>query len=1580
MKSFRTQGRGKSSIAKVSAPLPVNLPSRRHEKAGHDISLVSSSSSWASPSLVSAAVIGSSASAASSPSTDGASPTLSSSGVVATHAGGPTATGNNGTTHNNSSDSPQLDSLSSSPFQKSTPRAWGIVAASTDQNLDEFPTAAEAAKKFQDLHHYYDGHHTNGQSGGASTNVKRPNAAGTSSGEAMAKTVSALSSDNKWDEVDDEGVDFLNADKIEFADGSVIVAAAVAQTGPAENTDKGDDSRKQLGAAATYHEERVVERGEVDYNRAWPSRGPPSAGPGPSSRHPLPSDAPSRYPPQERAHHSLWQETPSHREGDRRPSTERNQQGYYPGHRRESFSSKEHYPGLPRRDSLGTRESYSGPRRDSSGQRDPHYDRRDSFEHRDRNYSRPRNFSRDREHGRDNDFNPDRRPSHDRPYSSDRYPDRQQRDFQLLTRSKDSFPDLQGPHDPPSAPAHTAGQHYSPGDGRQPSGIGHDPGLSRQLDHRGPDLSQFAPPGAVEFDRPAHVTEEQRGTMKHAAEEARKRREEEEKKFEEARARARARADALAKQADEEKLAKAKVEEAAMAEKLVKEEAEKAAKEKELQQVAEAARLSSMEAKAEDIENKDGGSGWGELSDKAAQGSKDSKWQNIDEDPWKSATGTSTAPANAASNVGPWRRTGTRTIGRQTTGPTGPPEPSAGKDDKPVENLMPVSHVVQRNQGLQGVAAPSAKESESTAKSQAGESETSTATPERGEEKSSQIPATGSEASSKPSSPISEKSGRARNAKNARAERKEQSNPSSPAPWRREELKASAATPSETSEKGSTTESPRLEGEDSPALVNGQAEDRVQDQKEMGARLDVHSVSQPLAESAKITTPVSATPLPTAPAPVLSGSASSAPVPADAGVAGLTMMPATLPAKVTRKAELSKPSVPEFGPENYPAKQVAETKPLKISDISRIHNRLSLQAAGDTSVAQAYCGEAGALKTHASKAGRTGSTTGKRSSLTHSTVATIFPSSVEQAARNRGSMSFMVDSEIDTQTIDSSDMPELQSSQVATPAAQWAENSTAQSYLDTTSDSQDVSARLGATKTWDSTASTSNERGASGSEPHTALPSVDHGNQMYSQGEALPASMPPQSVAMGQGMYIISSSTGGAVNALPQPMWGAGPESNQGGPIAPPGSVVMAAPGGAAGHPVQPYQMVIPPYYPQGFPVNGAPYYYMYPRGPMAPQMAQFPATGVIPHQARMSADAAMGMPRRDTHSGAVSSGGGISAAASSDGLNSAMSHAGGHGNASAAGASNGNNTLTDSGKSDSILGPHHWLPRFSAAGDAPPLQQQLQVSGSFLALGPQASLMAAANINRPPQSRPYGHHHAHHPHPHHAQRPMHQHQQQHGMDGMSAPVSSTSPFQDGGDSSTIDAWGNGPTVSANNRSSAPTATAATSWESRGANLTGGPTGSMQGSNAKSGIEAASTPSRGGMFGPYQSHPGQPFGPQQQHHHHPGGGVGHRGGRGGFHGGPNNASGNGGYHFREIRPHHGRGGGHSGAQFYSQQSVHQQHHQHLQYSNNNGGGVGGGGSEEAKGSEGKTVFAPFSTRAGVAPSNSTKSAATAGES
>ncbi|KAF9085593.1 hypothetical protein BGX29_001856 [Mortierella sp. GBA35] len=115
-----------------------------------------------------------------------------------------------------------------------------------------------------------------------------------------------------------------------------------------------------------------------------------------------------------------------------------------------------------------------------------------------------------------------------------------------------------------------------------------------------------------------------------------------------------------------------------------------------------------------------------------------------------------------------------------------------------------------------------------------------------------------------------------------------------------------------------------------------------------------------------------------------------------------------------RPGRMSRSAATRFSKGSYPAK-VDGSNGATVSDI-RIHAQLPLQSTGDQDLEPAH--ELGTWvktdksATAKSEASKTGALV-QRNSLTNSNVATIFPFDVEKVARNRGSMSFMVDSEID---------------------------------------------------------------------------------------------------------------------------------------------------------------------------------------------------------------------------------------------------------------------------------------------------------------------------------------------------------------------------------------------------------------------------------------------------------------------------------------------------------------------------------------------------------------------------------------
>ncbi|KAF9135610.1 hypothetical protein BGX30_011498 [Mortierella sp. GBA39] len=1389
--------RGKSNGAKVSAPLPLNLPSRRHEKGGHDVSLVSSGSSWGSPSVPSTAVLGSASSTGSSPTADGTSPLLTTA------------------PQGQANDSPQPDAQGGSPFQKATPRAWGAVAQTSDSNLAEYPTAAEAAKKAQE--HQGEHHQGNGNLNHASSNTSaaKPTTGITTSGEPMAKTVSAMSGGDNWDEADeDEGVDFLNAEAIEFADGSVVVAAAVAQT-----TETPDEAGQQLQATTqkpaaspqptntskpitSHHsptrlptEERVVDRGDVDFNRSLPNRTPPTAG---HSLYQPNHEQGSRFGSHDRGHPSLWQGGPS----DRRPSSDRTQ-GYQHNQRRESFGNRDH-SGPPRRDS---------------------YDRREPP-------SRSGSYSRDRDMPyRDNDYGSDRRLSHDRQsHGTDRFSDRPPRDYQVLSRSKDGSLDRSGhfgqgsqphshsgpydrsgpldragpldrvdpqhrvgPHDVPSFGLRGIGPHQqSPNadQGYVGSTRGKD-GYDSRLNSHG----HMVPPGAVEYDRPAQVSEEQREAMKHAADDARRRRQEEEAKYEEARARAKAKADELAKKAEEAKLAKEKAEQ-----EVREKEEELAAKERqELEatkakerEAAEAERLANLPATVRefgnpnlrphmreltDDEQKDALAKWQALpgrlvkedADRAAQNREkrlleaEQKAQAANAVPAPTAAATSSA-ASATPVVGPWRRGQPlpKAKAEPDTNVDSAASATAKKDEKVsepksvspstqgvvheprVEQLDKVMHRIEESFQSRG---NSVQAMEANMKRPADHSEQNTqinTTVDGAEkDKASQLDQTPT-APAQAKAPVKEKG---RNAKASRAERSS----GDTSTWRKDDkvtgIKDEANTIGDSATKNST-------------------------------------------EAGKAMAPIAS-----APRPIGNG-------------------------------RMSRSAAAAYSKGNYPARANGANGAVKIADITRIHARLSLQSAGDQELepsnkdgVQDKSGDHSAgTKSEASKPG----ISAKRNSLSASSPATIFPVNVEKAARNRGSMSFMVESEIDPPHIVDS-APVVDKTIVKTPL----ESSVAP-------EDQGQSAK-------ESSNQALNHVSEEQQFKTTAHPQTHGGNHIVVSHTVgmLPA---------GPNMHMFDASVNRGHGQHAQAIWAsaAGVDAtSQGGAGARGAHPVMMAPLGVSGpaHPSQPYPVMMPPpYYLQGYPQP--PYYYQRSMAP-APHLNAFPGAGMPPPFGTVPLSPVDARDSPELTSQATTS-------APSDLQSDASSQ-------------------TAASPGSSILGPHHWLPRFSVAGDAPP-QQAIVSAGPFLVPAPtpqqaQANIMAAANINRVPQPRPYGHH----PHPQMMhQQPLPSHSMKHpGRVQTSGPASLESSFQEGsGSPTTADGWSSNATLA----SSSSTSTSPAS--SSGRNHGPGQMHSWAPGAGRAGSMGGVGGGPSGAYGNYQPMP---------HHVHPNSGRGGRGGYGNYH-------------------------------------------------------------------------------------------------
>ncbi|KAF9543785.1 hypothetical protein EC957_000480 [Mortierella hygrophila] len=1306
--------RGKSNGAKVSAPLPLNLPSRRHEKGGHDVSLVSSGSSWGSPSVPSTAVLGSASSTGSSPTADGTSPLLTMA------------------PQGQASDSPQPDAQGGSPFQKATPRAWGAVAQTSDSNLAEYPTAAEAAKKAQE--HQGEHHQGNGSLNhtGSSTSAAKPTTGITTSGEPMAKTVSAMSGGDNWDEADeDEGVDFLNAEAIEFADGSVVVAAAVAQTTETPDEVPGLDLMTEVTRLCGRAVPVIVDparTGHKDTNKTSDGSHLETA----IIQDPLVETRMIAVSPRA-AQGATVEIAICH------TATTTMAQIV------DSVMTASH--------------TVLSRSKDGSLDRSGHFGQG----------SQPHTHS----------------GPYDRSGPSDRAGPLDRVDPQHRV----------GPHDVPSFGLRGIGPHQQSPNADQgyvgsPRGKdGHD---SRLNSH-----GHMVPPGAVEYDRPAQVSEEQREAMKHAADDARRRRQEEEAKYEEARARAKAKADELAKKAEEAKLAKEKAEQEAREkeeELAAKERQELEATKAKEREAAEAERLAKLPATVRefgnpnlrphmreltDDEQKDALAKWQALpgrlvkedADRAAQNREkrlleaEQKAQAANAVPAPTAAATSST-ASTAPVVGPWRRgqplpkakaepeanvdsaaSATAKKDEKVSEPVKSASPSTqGVVHEPrVEQLDKVMHRIEESFQSRG---NSVQAMEANMKRPADHSEQTTQinTTVDGAEKNKafQIDQTPT-ATAQAKAPVKEKG---RNAKASRAERSS----GDTSTWRKDDkttgIKDEANTIGDSATKNST-------------------------------------------EAGKAMAPIAS-----APRPIGNG-------------------------------RMSRSAAAAYSKGNYPARANGANGAVKIADITRIHARLSLQSAGDQELESSNkdgedkSGDHSAgTKSEASKPG----TSAKRNSLSASSPATIFPVNVEKAARNRGSMSFMVESEIDPPHIVDS-APAVDKTIVKTPL----ETSAAP-------DGQDQSTK----ETPNQTLNHVNEEQQFKTTAHPQTHGGNHIVVSHTMG-MLPA---------GPNMHMFDASVNRGHGQHAQAIWAsaAGVDAtSQGGAGARGAHPVMMAPLGVSGpaHPSQPYPVMIPPpYYLQGYPQP--PYYYQRSMAP-APHLNAFPGAGMPPPFGTVPLSP---VDARDSPE-LTSQASNATTSAPSDLQSDASSQ-------------------TAASPGSSILGPHHWLPRFSVAGDAPP-QQAIVSAGPFLVPAPtpqqaQANIMAAANINRVPQPRPYGHH----PHPQMMhQQPLPSHSMKHpGRVQTSGPASLESSFQEGsGSPTTADGWSSNTTLASSSSTS-------TSPASSGRNHGPGQMHSWAPGAGRAGPIGGVGGGPSGAYGNYQPMP---------HHVHPNSGRGGRGGYGNYH-------------------------------------------------------------------------------------------------
>jgi len=1136
----------------------------------------------------------------------------------------------------------------------------------------------------------------------------------------------------------------LNAEAIEFADGSVIVAAAVAHSAETQK-----DTPPETAASEPKQEERVVDRGEVDFNRSLPNR--PQSGSGSSLYHPH-SEPVTKSGTQDRPHQSLWNSAP----GDRRLSADRthgqhfNQHGPHSNQRSESFGNRDGYHGSQRRESFGHKDSFSGSRRDSGGYRDPYdrHDRRDS-------YNRPGGYNQNRDtyHHRDHDYSSERRHSYDRsqPYTSDRYPDRNQRDVQLLTRPKEASPiDRQGPHDLPSTGADAHPSH----------------GQLGSHDSMPPSFSHFSPPGAIEYDRPPN-TEEQSEIMKSGVEAARRRREEEEKERQESAARARAKADELARKADEKlalEAAAAEAAEAAAAAAAAVAAAEAAAKESATTEGEEVqphyvVGSTSTPSKSSPLvvakpskdpadqqhkpltesERKEGMARWrvypGQLMAETAERKRRDVQDYRERQALKASSSPSPSQATSITESSKSSETAqeARLVAAQspnstenqkaveTTGSNTPltvNQPTRDNKDEHGSSETLVTIVSSSNQSLLGDKPLKADRTADVANDAVLKSEDKS----HGHQESTAAP--GAQANQPHAQADKPAPKERRNGKAARAER---GNADTAVSWRKAETKP------ETFSEPKTAATPIS-----------------------GASLD------------------------------------------------------------TAQGRIKKVQGEKAGQRLYPAKLKGVNGVHTISQITKIHARLALNAAGNTVLEKSNeIDTPGAITNKATDTLMAKEKGVKRHSLLNASTPIIFPSVVESAAKKRGSMNFMVESEATDSPTDQK--AQTHSHEEAAPSSgnngatviSPSENSKTPLLQQEQSQESIASVDDSAKRAWDS-ASVATDVHA-----ETITSKQDDGHHPgHSQG------MP-----VGPGVFMVNGGAPGVVGTMtPQPMWN--------GPI----NVDSTSQAGATMTP--PYHMMMP-FFPQGYPVNAPPMIYMYPRGPIA-HMGQYPG-GVVP------AHGSMPHASRD---------GGIGPAAA-------------HGSSDMANASGdmaldgtlGNTTAVTN--SPPFHGPPLWQPHLSAAGETSPHQPNMLAGGSFmLPISQQASLIAAANINRVPQPRPY---------PPHTRLGA-------------GPTSLETGFQEGaGSAGSTDTWANNSTLSPGNaNASSPANNNGRIHNAHGASGSSPTWNGRMHSNANTASNGVSaTTNTYNAYGGYTQ-------PSTQHGFP---GSGHRGGRGGFNRGEYKAKG-----------------------------------------------------------------------------------------
>ncbi|KAG0240872.1 hypothetical protein BGX31_001581 [Mortierella sp. GBA43] len=782
-----------------------------------------------------------------------------------------------------------------------------------------------------------------------------------------------------------------------------------------------------------------------------------------------------------------------------------------------------------------------------------------------------------------------------------------------------------GPHDPPAT--------------------GHDP-QSTHSSHEShgplaPGQSNSSPHGATEHHRPQHESEDQHEAMNHMAEEARRRREEAERPFEEGRARARAKADEIARRIEAERAAAAAAAAAAAQELAAKEETQT---------------TTAVDDK-EDASSKSSSSATAERSPRDSGEQRPIKVLTEDQREeamvgWRSLPGKLMAEhaETRARNIAEYQRAEQERQARKTSQGTSktenPKAPDHVKDLKTPAIDQPPSYTESQretesaNQGTSGsdklVTGSRSSDATGVSKDESGLGKP--------------IVAVGSSASPSNSSlPLSQTTGALPGDQGVKTD---------------SGADGSVKQTDDVVQK--TEEKPHKDSAQADTSITAPGTQANQSHAQVDKPIPKRNGKAGRAERGNADTAVSWRKSETKPEP-------SEPKTGATSNSGLDKA----------RSHTKNDRVEKVGPGSYPAKLTGANGVYKISQITEIHARLALHAAGSPIVQRKR--ENGTAVSKTPQVVTNKLTEGvkekgnKRHSLLNAATPIIFPSVVESAAKKRGSMSFMVESEVVVDSTEqnapagSSGKPASASPEDTQPAvSSQLDNGKTPLPQPELSQEKDVSADSTTKRGWDSTSAATSETPA---ETSKLEDDPFHG---LSQG-------------MTPGMFMANGTGSGVVNQMGQPMWhGAIPvdsTSQSGVPMNPPYPVMMQ-------------------YY-QGYPHQML-YMYPPPRGAIPAHVAQFPG-GVAPGHGSMP------------HAPKDASAGSGAALGASD-MTSASGEMDTIGNAA----------------SMANLVPHPWMPPFTAAGDAPPHQPGV-VGGRYIIPVPISQM--AAHINQPQQLRAYPQH-----------------------------------------------------------------------------------------------------------------------------------------------------------------------------------------------------------------------------------------------